>query len=190
VDPGPATAVMEAGYRALRPTWDADTEQTIFGLLLDVFRNQKGAELGARAIVLTVAEAIADPDALVYEILDYDPDYPVYRFDDVVGYSHHVPELEALMRHAMVLHNEFPWSREDTRLTAVSALRGACEVRPPSWGVRRAALLLVHAHATDAVGCDLALRPTRHVPDPRVLRPRRRLRRFRLCSRRGGPPAR
>ncbi|PYN82675.1 MAG: 3-ketoacyl-ACP synthase [Candidatus Rokuibacteriota bacterium] len=124
VDPGPATAVIEAGYRALRPTWDADTEQTIFGLLLDVFRNQKGAELGARAIVPTVAEAIADPDALVYEILDYDPDYPVYRFDDVVGYSHHVPELEALMRHAMVLHNEFPWSREDTRLTAVSALRG------------------------------------------------------------------
>jgi hypothetical protein len=58
----------------------------------------------------------------VYEVLGFDPDYPVYRYDDVVGYRHDVPELEALMRHAMVLHNEFPWNREDTRLTAVGAL--------------------------------------------------------------------
>ena len=90
----------------------------------DVLRNQTGAELSAGAIVPTAAEAIADPDALVYEILDYDPNYPVYSFDDVVGYNHRVPELEALMRHAMVLHNEFPWNREDTRLTSVGALRG------------------------------------------------------------------
>ncbi|PYN31458.1 MAG: 3-ketoacyl-ACP synthase [Candidatus Rokuibacteriota bacterium] len=123
-DPSPAATVIEAGYRALRPTWDEDTEQTIFGLLLDVFRNQKGGELGAGAIVPTAAEAIADPDALVYEILNYDPDYPIYSFDDVVGYSHRVPELEALMRHAMVIHNEFPWNREDIRLTSVGALRG------------------------------------------------------------------
>jgi len=118
---GPAAAVIAAGFQALPPTWDVDTEQTIFGLLLDIFRNRKGAEL-AGAIVPTVAEAMADPDALVYEILGYDPDFPVYRYDDVVGYRHDVPELEALMRHAMVLHNEFPWNLEDTRLTAIGAL--------------------------------------------------------------------
>src|SRR5262249_54613457 len=120
-DPGPAAAVIAASFQALRPTWDDDTEQTIFGLLLDIFRNRKSAELTG-SIVPTVAEAIANPDALVYEILGYDPDYPVYRYDDVVGYRHDVPELEALMRHAMVLHNEFPWNLEDTRLTATGAL--------------------------------------------------------------------
>jgi 3-oxoacyl-[acyl-carrier-protein] synthase III len=120
-DPGPAAAIVAAGFQALASTWDAGTEQRIFGLLLDVFRNRKGAEL-AGPIVPTVADAIVDPDALVYEILGYDPDYPAYRYDDVVGYRHDVPELEALMRHAMVLHNEFPWNREDTRLTAVGAL--------------------------------------------------------------------
>ena len=121
LDPGPSAAVIAAGFQALRPTWDADTEQTIFGLLLDIFRNRKGPEL-AGPIVPTVAEAIADPGAFVYQILGYDPDHPVYRYDDVVGYRHDVPELEALMRHAMVLHNEFPWNLEDTRLTAIGAL--------------------------------------------------------------------
>ena len=120
LDPGPAAAVIAAGFQALRQH-DTDTEQTIFGLLLDVFRNRKAAELGG-AIVPTVAEAIADPDVLAYEIVGYDPDYPAYRYDDVVGYRHDVPELEALMRHAMVLHNESPWNLEDTRLTAIDAL--------------------------------------------------------------------
>jgi 3-oxoacyl-[acyl-carrier-protein] synthase III len=120
-DPGPSAAIVAAGFQALSSTWDADTEQRIFGLLLDVFRNRKGVEL-AGPIVPTVADAIGDPDALVYEVLGFDPDYPVYRYDDVVGYRHDVPELEALMRHAMVLHNEFPWNREDTRLTASGAL--------------------------------------------------------------------
>ena len=48
-DPGPAAAVIAAGFQALRPTWDTDTEQTIFGLLLNVFRNRKAAELGGRS---------------------------------------------------------------------------------------------------------------------------------------------
>jgi len=126
VDPSPAAAVIQAGYRALRPTWDEDTEQTIFGLLRDVFRNQKGAELNAGAIVPTAAEAIADPDALVYEILDYDPDYPVYSFDDVVGYNHRVPELEALMRGSS---SHPPWRVAYPRLPASSTYFGVEDVR-------------------------------------------------------------
>lgn len=122
IDPGPAAAVIEAGYRALPPAWDAGTEQTIFGLLLDIFRNQRGTEL-AGPLAPTVAKAGADPAVLVYEIVGYDPDYPVYHYDDVVGYRHDVPELEALMRHAMVLHNEFPWNLEATRRTAIRELR-------------------------------------------------------------------
>ena len=34
-----------------------------------------------------------------------------------------VPELEALRRWAMTLHNQYPWDRSQARLTAVSNLR-------------------------------------------------------------------
>ena len=124
IDPGPVSAVIETGYRALSPTWDAATERTIFGLLIEILRNRGGVELDAHAIVPTVAEARADSRARIYEISTYDPDYPVYRYNDVVGYRHRVPELEALMRHAMVLRSEFPWNLEDTRCTAIGDLRG------------------------------------------------------------------
>src|SRR5439155_1437779 len=99
-------------------------ERTIFGLLIEILRNRGGVELDAHAIVPTVAEARADSRARIYEISAYDPDYPVYRYNDVVGYRHRVPELEALMRHAMVLRSEFPWNLEDTRCTAIGDLRG------------------------------------------------------------------
>src|SRR5438093_622337 len=124
IDPGPVSAVIETGYRALSPTWDAATERTIFGLLIEILRNRGGVELDAHAIVPTVAEARADSRARIYEISTYDPDYPVYRYNDVVGYRHRVPELEALMRHATVLRSEFPWNLEDTRCTAIGDLRG------------------------------------------------------------------
>ena len=39
-------------------------------------------------------------------------------------------------------------------------------------------LLLLHEHEADAVAGDLALRPARHLPDPRLVRPRGRLRRL------------
>jgi 3-oxoacyl-[acyl-carrier-protein] synthase III len=122
IDLAPTAAVIAGTYRALPPAWDAATEQTIYGLLLDIFRNRKGGEVATAPIVPTVAEALADPQALVQELLDYAPDYPLYRYEDLVAYRHPVPELEALMRHAMVLHNAFPWDRERTRLVPGSAL--------------------------------------------------------------------
>jgi len=124
IDPGPASAVIETGYRSLSPTWDAATERAIFGLLIEILKNRGAVELDAHAIVPTVAEALGDRRARVYEISAYDPDYPRYSYDDVVGYRHRVPELEALMRHAMVLRREFPWNLEGTRCTAIKDLRG------------------------------------------------------------------
>src|SRR5262245_16724408 len=120
--PDPATAVIEAGYRALPPRWDDGTEHTIFGLLLDVFRDGKEPELVRQPLLPMVAEAMGDPQFLAYEIVAYDRDYPLSREDDVLGYGHRVPELEALMRQAMVLHNQCPWDREATRLTPLAAL--------------------------------------------------------------------
>ncbi|PYM44512.1 MAG: 3-ketoacyl-ACP synthase [Candidatus Rokuibacteriota bacterium] len=52
----------------------------------------------------------------------HNPDYPGYGHDDIIEFAHAVPELEALMRQAMVLHNQYRWDRAKTRLTEVGQL--------------------------------------------------------------------
>jgi 3-oxoacyl-(acyl-carrier-protein) synthase III len=116
------SAVIEAGYRALPPAWDTGTESKVFDILLDVFRHKKGAGAELPAIKPTVPEILRDPSALTYHLLDWDPDYPGYRRDDVIECVHDVPELEALVRQAMILHNQYPWDRTKTRATEVGKL--------------------------------------------------------------------
>jgi 3-oxoacyl-[acyl-carrier-protein] synthase III len=70
----------------------------------------------------TVAEMLARPKSLTYHLLAHDPDYPGYGWDDVVEYSHAVPELEALTRQMMVLHNQFRWDRTKARVIEVGKL--------------------------------------------------------------------
>jgi 3-oxoacyl-[acyl-carrier-protein] synthase-3 len=115
-------AAIEAGYRKLPTAWDEGAENKAFRILLDVFRNKKGAGAELPAIKPTVAEMLARPDRLTYHLLAYNPDYPGYGYEDIVEFAHPVPELEALMRQAMVLHNQYRWERGKTRLTAVSQL--------------------------------------------------------------------
>jgi hypothetical protein len=47
---------------------------------------------------------------------DHDPDYPMFRIEEILDADEKVPELEALMRWAMVLHNQYPWDRSRTEL--------------------------------------------------------------------------
>jgi 3-oxoacyl-[acyl-carrier-protein] synthase-3 len=116
------TATIEAGYRALPATWDVGVEEKIFGILLDVFRHKPGAGAELPAMKPTVPEILANPGNLTYELLAYDPDYPGYGYEDVIEYMHPVPELEALMRQAMVLHNQYRWDRAKTRIIEVGKL--------------------------------------------------------------------
>jgi 3-oxoacyl-[acyl-carrier-protein] synthase III len=116
------TAAIEAGYRALPPSWDEGTEDKIFRILLDVFRHKKGAGAELPAIKPTVAELLGAPKSLTYHLLAYNPDFPGYGYDDIIEYAHGVPELEAVMRQAMVLHNQYRWDRARTRLTEVGQL--------------------------------------------------------------------
>jgi 3-oxoacyl-[acyl-carrier-protein] synthase III len=116
------TAAIEAGYRSLKPSWDEGTEDKICRILLDVFRHKKGAGAELPALKPTVAELLARPKSLTYHLLAYDPDYPGYGHDDIIEYAHAVPELEAVMRQAMVLHNQYRWDRARTRLTEVGQL--------------------------------------------------------------------
>ena len=122
VDAGPAADALQTGYRGLPPGSDERTEDVVFGLLLDVFRSRQTAGVGIAALNPTVGEALARPDTLACRLLDYAPDYPGYTADDILGYAHPVPELEALMRHAMVLHDQFRWDREQARLVSVKDL--------------------------------------------------------------------
>jgi len=115
-------ARIEAGYRALGPTWDEGTEDKVFRILFDVFRHKKGAGAELPAVKPTVPEILADPRSLTYHLLAYDPDYPGYSYADIVECFHRVPELEALSRQAMVLHNQYRWDRGQTRLTEVGRL--------------------------------------------------------------------
>lgn len=116
------TAAIEAGYRNLVPTWDEGTEDKIFRILLDVFRHKKGAGAELSAIKPTVGEILSNPKNLTYHLLAWDPDYPGYGWDDIVEYWHRVPELEALMRQTMVLHNEYRWDRGKMRVIEVGKL--------------------------------------------------------------------
>ena len=121
-DGGELTSAIESGYRALPPTWDEGTEDKISRILLDVFRHKKGAGAELPAIKPTVSEILANPRNLTYHLLAYDPDYPGYGHDDIIEFAHRVPELEALMRHAMVLHNQYRWDRAKTRVIEVGKL--------------------------------------------------------------------
>ena len=111
-------AAVEQAFRALPATWDAQAEETIFGLLFDLFRTKLYHATELPPIKPTVAEFLNQPDALTFVMPDYDPDYPVFTTEQVLDAHEDVPELEALMRWAMVLHNQYPWDRSRTELRA------------------------------------------------------------------------
>jgi 3-oxoacyl-(acyl-carrier-protein) synthase III len=109
-------AAVERAFRELPATWDADTEDKVFGLLFDLFRNKLHHATELPPIKPTVAEFLDQSDALTFVMPDHDPDYPVFRTEEIFDADESVPELEALMRWAMVLHNQYPWDRSRTVL--------------------------------------------------------------------------
>src|ERR1700690_1783117 len=116
-------AAIEAGYLALPPMCDEEVEDKSFRILLDVFRNKQGAGGEFRAIKPTVDEILADPKNLTYRLLSYDRDFPGYDYDEVIDCIHTVPELEALMRQAMILHNQYRWDPATSASVEVGKLQ-------------------------------------------------------------------
>jgi len=117
-------AAVEGAFRELPATWDADTEDKVFGLLFDLFRNKLHHATELPAIKPTVAEFLDRPDALTFVIPGHDPDYPVFGTEEILDADERVPELEALMRWAMVLHNQYPWNRSRTELRGPAKIGG------------------------------------------------------------------
>ena len=116
-------SAVEMAYKDLPPAWDEAAENRIFAILFDVFRHRRHHATEIPAIWPTVAEALAQPANLTFQLLEYDPDFPRYSVDEILDRTETVPELEALHRWAMVLHNQYPWNRFQVRLTEIGQLR-------------------------------------------------------------------
>lgn len=116
-------AAVQQAYESLPATWNAEVEDRIFDLLFDVFGHRKHHAADLPSIKPTVAEMLTDPRNLTFRLPSYDPDYPVYGFDDIIDCAEDVAELEALHRWAMVLHNQYPWDRSQAELVEVGQLR-------------------------------------------------------------------
>ncbi len=107
---------VERAYHELSPTWDAEAEERVFELLFEVFRHKLHHATELPAIKPTVGEFLDDPAALTFVMPDHDPDYPTFATGEILDAEENVPELEALLRWAMVLHNQYPWDRSRTEL--------------------------------------------------------------------------
>jgi 3-oxoacyl-[acyl-carrier-protein] synthase-3 len=116
-------AAVEAAYGWLPSAWDERVEDTIFGIVFDVFRHRRHHAGELPAVKPTVAEILADPTNRTWRLTSYDPDFPVYGFEQIMDCSEEIAELEALHRWAMVLHDEYPWDRSRTELVEVGQLR-------------------------------------------------------------------
>ena len=114
---------VRTAYDALEPTWNGDVEDQIFDVLLDVFSERRHHAVELNAIKPTVAEILADPKNLTFRLNEYNPDYPMYSLEDIIDCAEDAPELEALHRWAMVLHNQYPWDRSQAELVEVGELR-------------------------------------------------------------------
>ncbi|SDQ88103.1 3-oxoacyl-[acyl-carrier-protein] synthase III C-terminal domain-containing protein [Quadrisphaera sp. DSM 44207] len=116
-------AAVEGLYPSLPPGPGAESEDRIFEVLFDLYRHKRHHATELPAVKPTVAEAVADPGNRTWRLRAYDPDYPVFSHQQIVDCAEDVPELEALHRWAMVLHNQYPWERSQTELVEVASLR-------------------------------------------------------------------
>jgi hypothetical protein len=65
---------------------------------------------------------LADAGALTLCLRAHDPDFPTSCSEEIQDCGEEKPELEALHRLAMVLHNQYPWDRGQARLQEVGTL--------------------------------------------------------------------
>lgn len=116
-------AAVRNMYDSLPPTWDGGVEDHIFEMLVDVFSERRHHAVELNAIKPTVAEILADPTNLTFRLNAFDPDFPMFSLEDIIDCAEDAPELEALHRWAMVLHNQYPWDRSQAELVEVGQLR-------------------------------------------------------------------
>jgi 3-oxoacyl-[acyl-carrier-protein] synthase III len=116
-------AAVKAAYEGLPATWNGEVEDRIFATLFDVFGHRKHHAADLPTIKPTVAQILADPTNLTFRLPGFDPDFPTFDYEDIIDCTEEVPELEALSRWSMVLHNQYPWDRSQAELVEVGQLQ-------------------------------------------------------------------
>jgi hypothetical protein len=124
VDGDRKVAAVRSAFDTLPSSFDAAVEEEIFATLFDVFGHRRHTAAELSPIKPTVADILADPTNLTFRLRGYDADYPVFSLEDIVDVSEEQPELEALRRWSMVLHNQYPWDRSQVELVEVGQLAG------------------------------------------------------------------
>jgi len=117
-----SVAVIEGCYRGLPPGSDATTEQKIFDLIFGVFSHLRHDAAELPAIKPTVTEFLAHRQRRTFAVSAQLPDWHLYSRDEIIDATSVVPELEPLLRWAMVLHNQYPWAGKNTRIATVGEI--------------------------------------------------------------------
>ena len=92
------------------------SEDEIFALLFDVVRYKRHHATYMPPIKPTVAEFLADTENLTTVLDRHDPNFPVFSEQQIIDVREDLPELEAIHRWVMLLHNLYPWDRSRQRL--------------------------------------------------------------------------
>jgi 3-oxoacyl-(acyl-carrier-protein) synthase III len=116
-----AASVLNA-YGKLPAKWDKVSEDDLFGILFDCFANKLYRASELPPIKATITEAMTTPNAQTTVLDDYNPDHRCYSVEDILNVSEQQPELEALRRWTMVLHNQHPWDRSRAKLKAFAEM--------------------------------------------------------------------
>lgn len=119
---GATAARIAASAAALPARWDEAAEDRIGELLLGAFasRLHDASRLDIRKPL--ARDTLARPGARVYRVGEDAVDHPVFSYDEILDCREGRPEIEALMRLAMVLHNRYPWDAAAARLVPVRDL--------------------------------------------------------------------
>ncbi len=116
-----SASVLNA-YGQLVTKWNGPAEDELFGMLFNCFSNKLYQAAELPAIKATLAEALTTADAKTTTLGDFNPDHHHYSINDILDVTEEQPELEALRRWAMVLHNQHPWDRSRAKLKSFAEM--------------------------------------------------------------------
>ncbi|MBW2451748.1 MAG: ketoacyl-ACP synthase III [Deltaproteobacteria bacterium] len=117
-----AASVLNA-FGNLPAKWNQESEDDLFGILFDCFANKLYRASELPPIKATITEALTTPNAKTTVLDDFNPDHRRYSVDDILNVSEEQPELEALRRWTMVLHNQHPWDRSRAKLKSFAEMQ-------------------------------------------------------------------
>ena len=117
-----SASILKA-FGELPAKWNSATEEDLFGILFDCFSNKLYKASSLPPIKATIAEALTTVEAKTSVLSDYNPDHHHYTFEEILDVAEDQPELEALRRWAMVLHNQHPWDRSRAHLKSFAEMK-------------------------------------------------------------------